>query len=603
MMAEAVLPLRRDVKPEHTWNAPSLFASHTDWEAELQALVAEAPVFQQRFQGHLADGPDTLVAYFDAFSDLYARVGKVYVYASMFAAVDTSDQQAQSMSGQAMSALSRLIASAAFASPEILAIGQDQIKQWMQQESRLAVYDHYFEDLFRQQQHVRSAEVEELLGLVSEPFGSVGRTASVLVNADLKFSPATSSAGQSLEVAQGTIMLHMYNSDREVRRTAWESYMDGHLAFKNTLASNLAAAIKQDVFISRVRRHNSALEASLFPNAIPPQVFYNLIETFRQHLPTWHRYWRLRRQVLGLDELHPYDVWSPLTSSKPTVPYSQAVDWISEGVRPLGDDYVEILRRGCLQDRWVDIYPNQNKRQGAFSSGWQGTFPFIMMSYNNTLESVSTLAHELGHSMHSYHTWQNQPIIYSDYSLFVAEVASNFHQAMVRAHLLQTNTDPAFQIALIEEAMYNFHRYFFQMPTLARFELEIHERTERGEGLTSDAMINLMADLFAEGFGSEGYIDRNRLGMTWATFGHLYANFYVFQYATGISAAHALADGILSGQPGAVDNYLSFLKAGHSLYPLDALKLAGVDMTTPAAVEKTFAVMTGYIERLENLLL
>ncbi len=602
-MVEAALPLRRDVKPEHTWNAPSLFASHADWEAELQALVAEAPTLQQRFQGHLAGGPDTLAAYFNAFSDLYARAGKVFVYASMFAAVDTSDQQAQSMSGQAMSALSRLMASAAFASPEILAIGHDQIKSWMQQDARLAVYAHYFEDLFRQQQHVRSAEVEELLGMVSEPFGSVGRTASVLVNADLKFSPATSNTDQSLEVAQGTIMLHMYNPDREVRRTAWENYMDAHFALKNTLASNLATAIKQDVFISRVRHHNSALEASLFPNAIPPQVFHNLIETFRKHLPTWHRYWRLRRQVLGLDELHPYDVWSPLTSSKPTVPYSLAVDWISEGVRPLGDAYVEILRRGCLQDRWVDIYPNQNKRQGAFSSGWQGTFPFIMMSYNNTLESVSTLAHELGHSMHSYLTWQHQPIIYSDYSLFVAEVASNFHQAMVRAHLLQTNTDPAFQIALIEEAMYNFHRYFFQMPTLARFELEIHERTERGEGLTADSMINLMADLFAEGFGSEGYIDRNRLGMTWATFGHLYANFYVFQYATGISAAHALADGILSGKPGAVDNYLSFLKAGHSLYPLDALKLAGVDMTTPEAVEKTFAVMAGYIERLEELLL
>jgi oligoendopeptidase F len=224
-----------------------------------------------------------------------------------------------------------------------------------------------------------------------------------------------------------------------------------------------------------------------------------------------------------------------------------------------------------------------------------------MMSYNDSLNSLSTLAHELGHSMHSYLTWQTQPMIYSDYSLFVAEVASNFHQAMVRAHLLATQDDPGFQTAVIEEAMYNFHRYFFQMPTLARFELEMHERTERGEGLTAGLMIDRMAALFEEGYGGEMHVDRDRVGITWAQFGHLYANFYVFQYATGISAAHALAQRILSGTPGAAESYVAFLKAGSSLYPLDALKLAGVDMTTPAAVESAFEVLAGYVDRLEAL--
>jgi len=261
------------------------------------------------------------------------------------------------------------------------------------------------------------------------------------------------------------------------------------------------------------------------------------------------------------------------------------------------------MRRGLTEQRWVDVYPNQGKRMGAYSHGVHGTHPYILMSYNDDIFSMSTLAHELGHSMHSYLTWQSQPLVYADYSLFVAEVASNFNQAMVRAHLLDTNHDRDFQIAVIEEAMANFYRYFFIMPTLARFELEIHQRIERGEALTADSMIALMADLFQEGYGDEVQVDRARVGSTWCQFStHLYSNFYVYQYATGIAAANALAADILAGKPGAAENYLAFLKAGGSLYPLDALKLAGVDMATPAPVERAFGVLASYVDRLETLL-
>lgn len=260
------------------------------------------------------------------------------------------------------------------------------------------------------------------------------------------------------------------------------------------------------------------------------------------------------------------------------------------------------MRAGCHEDRWVDIYPNQGKSSGAFSTGRLGTHPFIMMSYSQTIFSLSTLAHELGHSMHSYLTWQNQPYIYSDYSLFLAEVASNFHQAMVRSYLLEKVDDPKFQIVLIEEAMANFYRYFLVMPTLARFELEIHERIERGEGVTADDMIELMGDLFSEAYGDEVVLDRQRAGIAWATFGHLYADYYVYAYATGIAGANILSKRITSGQEGAVDNYLDFLKAGSSDYPLDVLKRAGVDLTNPQAVEETFALLSDMVDRLENLL-
>jgi len=600
-MTDRSLPPRSAIAPEHTWNAPSVFPSAEAWAAERESVAAALPAFESRFKGHLADGPATLLEFFDGLSDLYGRAGKVLVYAGMESSVDTADQAAAAMDSQANSLYSQVLAAAAFAGPEILALGRDTISGWMEQEPRLRIYAHYFDNLFRQQAHIRSAEVEAILGQLADPFGSVSTTAKLLANADLQFRPATGADGSSATVAQSTIAELMLAPDRELRRTAWESYTDGYLSCKNAFANNLATALKQAAFLARVRGHGSALESALFPYNIPVEVFHTLIDTFRRHLPIWHRYWALRRRALGVDTLYPYDVWAPLTDAQPQVPYTQAVEWIAEGMRPLGSEYVEALRQGCLRDRWVDIYPNQGKRQGAFSSGWKGTYPFIMMSYNDSLNSLSTLAHELGHSMHSYLAWQHQPMIYSDYSLFVAEVASNFNQAMVRAHLLATQDDPGFQIALIEEAMYNFHRYLFQMPTLARFELEMHARTERGEGLTASLMIERMADLFEEGYGGEMAVDRDRVGIAWAQFGHLYTDFYVFQYATGISAAHALAQGILDGKPGAADAYLEFLKAGGSLYPLDALRLAGVDLTSPAPVEAAFGVLAGYVDRLERL--
>jgi len=287
------------------------------------------------------------------------------------------------------------------------------------------------------------------------------------------------------------------------------------------------------------------------------------------------------------------------------VPYEQAVDWIAEGVKPFGEEYVQVLRKGALEERWVDVYPNKGKRMGAFSTGVPGTFPFIFMSYNDDIYSMSTLAHELGHSMHSYYTRKTQPFVYSSYGLFQAEVASNMNQALTRRHLLATNKDPEFQIAVIEEAMANFYRYFFIMPTLARFELEIHERVERGAALTADSLNDLMADLITEVYGSEvemGEGDRDRVGSTWAQFHtHLYSNFYVFQYATGIAGANHLAEKVAAGDAGAVRNYLAFLKSGGSMYPLEGLKLAGVDMSSPEPVASAFAALAGMVDRLEEL--
>ena len=591
---------RAEIPAKYKWNAASVYPSDEAWDAEADALLGKLEELKQ-MEGSVGKSAASLADALDASNQVLEILGKVWTFAFNSQAVDNADANAARMWGKAQGVLGQALAGIGFIQPEILTINPDLLAQWRADEPRLQIYKQYFDDLIRQQAHVRSAEVEEVFGLAQDPIASLYNTMNVLTNSEMQYPKAITSDGQELVVTQGTLEEILASPDPEARRTAWEGFRDTHLAFKNTLGSNLIASVKANVFAQRVRRYPSTLEGALFANNIPPQVFHNLIETTRKHLPVWHKYWRVRRQALGQQDLQPYDIWAPLTKERVTVPYETAVEWICDGLAPLGEEYVSTARRGLLEEGWVDVYPNLNKSAAQFSSGSKGTHPFIVILYDDTIFSMSTLAHELGHSMHSYLTWKHQPNVYAQYSLFAAEVASNFNQAMVRAHLLKTSNDPQFQISLLEEAFSNFHRYFFIMPTLARFELEVHQRVERGQGVTADDMNALMADLFAEGYGSEMQFDRERTGITWATFGHLYQDYYVFQYSTGISGAHALSRRVLSGVENAAEDYLRFLSAGSSLYPLDALKLAGVDMSTPQPVEETFEILAQMVDRLEEL--
>ena len=598
----AKIPTRKQVNKKYTWNAESVYKSAKEWGEGLKAVIDEIPNVK-KFEGKLGESPETLLAGIKAIEDISLRAQTLFMYAQFAYAVDTTNQESAAMVGKAQGMFGQALAAISFLNPELLYIGWDKLDSWMKSNPGLEPYRHSFEDLFRQQAHVRSAEVEELLGMTADPFSGPSTSSSMLVNADFKFAPAKNSKGKEIEVTQSnfysTLLEH---PDRKVRQTAFESYQDKHIEFKNTLATNLSTSIAANVFNMRARKFNTTLSASLFNNNVPEEVFHNLIDTFKKNLPVWHRYFEIKRKALNLKQIEYFDMWAPIAKKQVPVSYEKAVDYICDSLAPLGNEYVETVRQGCLKDRWVDSTPNVGKMNGAFSYGSPQTHPFIMMSFTNDVGSMSTLAHELGHSMHSYLTWKNQPYAYSAYSLFVAEVASNFNQAMMRGHLLKTVKNKNFLIALIEEAVSgNFFRYFFQMPTLARFELETHQRAERGEPLTADSMQTLMADLFSEAFGPKVKIDRPRVGMVWSTFSHLFADYYVYQYATGISGAHALSARILRGEPNAAEDYLGFLKSGSSVYPLDVLKKAGVDLTTPKAVEETFAVMEGYIDRLEEL--
>jgi oligoendopeptidase F len=587
-----------------TWDAESVFADEAAWDQAVETIKARLPDLAE-FKGHLGDSPDALADWFDATERVHRLMGKVMVYSTMSYSVDTGNQTALGRADRARSAAAQLGAAVAFALPEMIEIGIPKLRGWMATSPRLAHLGHYFDRVEKLQQHIRSAEVEEVLTQASDPLATALSVHGVLANADLRFGAAVGADGEEHEVAQGTIGMLLTSPDREVRRSAFENYADAHLAMQHAMAASLAGGIKRDVFYARARGFPSSLAAALEPSHVPPEVYHNVIRAFRENVGTWHRYWRVRRKALALDALKPYDTRAPLGPSTLTVPYAQAVEWVAEGVKPLGEEYVRILRRGALEDRWVDVYPNKGKRMGAFSTGVPDTFPFIFMSYNDDIYSMSTLAHELGHSMHSYYARKTQPFIYSNYGLFQAEVASNMHQALVRRHLLATQTDPNIQVAVIEEAMANFYRYFFIMPSLARLELEIHERVEAGGAITAGYLNDLMADLMMEVYGSEVEVtgrDRDRIGSTWAQFHtHLYSNFYVYQYATGIAGADHLVERVANGDAKAVESYLAFLKSAGSMYPLEGLRMAGVDMTSPEPVEAAFATLARMVTRLEEL--
>jgi oligoendopeptidase F len=391
------------------------------------------------------------------------------------------------------------------------------------------------------------------------------------------------------------------SQDQAVRKRAWEAYADAHLSVQHALAEAVVGAIKRDIFFARARDYASSLDMDLDTDNIPRAVFDNLLTTFQRRLPTWHRYFEIRRRALGLEQLHAYDVHVPLVRTVRAIPYHEAIEIISRAMQPLGDSYTVPLRRGLVEQRWVDVYPNQGKGSGAFSTGVYGTHPFLMLNYDNTLATVSILAHELGHSMHSYFAWQHQSPIYAQYPMFAGETASNLNQALLRAHLLTSSADQELQLEVLADAMANLLRYLFIMPTLARFTLDCHTRVEHGKGVTAESMSGRLVELFREAFGPGVVLDEPRVGITWAQFPPLFNNFYVFTYATGISAANALAEGIVrEGQP-AAERYLDFLKAGGSVYALDALRVAGIDMGSSEPVERAFDVLEGLIDRLDQL--
>ena len=595
---------RKDAPLESTWKKDVVYASWDEWQAEYDQARSQLPELE-KYSGRLKEGPAVLADWFELYQKHWERVMILTSFVRWASNVDSSDPDAKRLVGQASSLESQFRAAVSFMDPQLLQIGE-KLHSWAEQEPRLKIYAHYFKNLLRLQKHQRSEEVEQLLSQAEEPFDGIYQAFSELSNTDLKFQPALDTLGEEHPLFQATITSSRNSPDRQRRQTSWENYHDGYLSMQNTMAALYLANVKQHDFLAKARNFDSVLEMRLSGNNLPVSVFHNLITVFKKNLPLWHRYWDVKRRVLRLEEINSFDRWAPILKNPPQVPYNQAVDWTCQALQPLGDEYVNIMHKGCLEERWVDWAPNIEKRQGAASNRKVGRKPpYIFMSYHGSISDLSTLAHELGHSMHSYYFDLHQPSVYNDYgalSSTVTETASNFNQAMTRAYLRQIKADDKdFQLAMIDEAMGNFLRYFFIMPTLARFEFEVFQRAQAGQPLSAKDLNHIMLELFNEGFGDTIAHNPDHTGITWATFLHLYMPFYTFQYAIGISAAHAAADKVLANEAGAAQDYLAFLKAGGSHYAIDLFKIAGVDMTTPAPIEKAFQELETNINLLEDL--
>ena len=484
--------------------------------------------------------------------------------------------------------------------PEILAIPTEELEKLQQSEQGLEHYRLLLEEITRYKPHTLSASEEAIMAQVSELASAPGKIFGMLNNADIKFPMITNEKGEEVELTKGRYTQFMESKDRRVRKEAFEALYATYGKHRNTIAATLASVVKRDVFYARTRKYESALKASLFADNIDQSVYDNLIETVRDHLPLMHRYVALRKKLLGLDELHMYDLYVPMVQEvEMEIPYEQAVSTIKEALQPLGEDYGKVLEEGFTSG-WIDVYENEGKTSGAYSWGAYTTHPYVLMNYQDNVNNMFTLAHEMGHALHSYYSNKTQPYTYADYRIFVAEVASTLNEALLMNHMLEKTTDKAERLYLINYYLEQFRGTLFRQTMFAEFEKLIHANSEKEVPLTADSLSEWYRELNVAYHGDEMIVDE-QIDLEWARIPHFYNNFYVYKYATGFSAATALSKQILEEGHPAVERYLSFLKSGGSDYPLNLLKKAGVDMTSPQPIKDALAVFKDLLDELEEL--
>ncbi len=598
-MSTATLPARSEIATEFIWDLESIYDSVDAWEADFSALSSRLPELAG-FEGRLISSAQTLLAGLRLRDELEVALGKLYSYAHMKRDEDATQPGPQALHERVSSLASRFSAAAAFFTPEIVALDHETVERFFGEEPDLAVYRFLLDNALRLKPHVRSTEVEGLLAQSREMARGASTIYDMLQDADMKFPRIRDESGEEIELTHGRYIPLQQSADRRVRRESFEALYTTYAAFRNTIAASYATSVKKDVFFARAHNHESSQRAALFDDNVPPEVYANLVATVESRLDLMQRYLALRKRIMGLDELHLYDVYAHLIpEAKRVIPYQQATEQVLGAVAALGSDYREAVARG-LASRWVDVYETPGKASGAYSGGSYGTHPFVLMNYQDNLDGVYTLAHELGHSMHSFYSRATQPLVYADYSLFVAEVASITNEALLTDYLLRQDIDPDTRKALINNELEKYRGTLFRQTMFAHFEQETHRMAEAGEALTSEALNALHESLVERYFAPECVID-GLIAFEWSRIPHFYRAFYVYQYATGISAATALSRAILSEGQSAVERYRRFLSAGGSGYPIDLLREAGVDMTSPAPVSAALDHFSGLLRQLEEL--
>ncbi|MDT2754901.1 oligoendopeptidase F [Enterococcus pseudoavium] len=599
-MSEAKqLPKRQEVPTELTWDLTKIFADDAAFEEKFQALSAELAEVEQ-VKGTLGQSAENFLAAIEYVLDIYRKAEVIYVYAHLKNDEDTANTTNQALYARASTLIAQVSEAVSWFEPELLQLSDQEIWAFFATEPKLELYRHFVEQIISERAHILPADQEALLAGASEIFGSSADTFSVMNNADLKFPVVKNEAGENVQLTHGVYGQLLESTDRNVREQAFKALYSVYHQFRNTFASTLSTHVKSHNYKAKVRGYSSARAAALSSNHIPEDVYETLTLVVNQYLPLLHRYVELRKELLGLDELHMYDLYTPLLAEAPIkFTYEEAQEKALEALKPLGEEYLAIVKE-AFAERWIDVVENQGKRSGAYSSGAYDTQPYILLNWHDRLDELYTLVHEMGHSVHSYLTRHTQPYVYGDYSIFLAEIASTTNENLLTSYLLETEKDPKIRAYIINHYLDGFKGTIFRQTQFAEFEHFIHTEDAAGNPLTSEYLSKFYGELNAKYYGPI-VVNDEEIKDEWSRIPHFYYNYYVYQYATGFSAASALAKRIVEGEPDALEKYLAYLKSGSSNYPIEVMKKAGVDMTQPTYIEDAMEIFAQRLDELEIL--
>ncbi|WP_378956610.1 oligoendopeptidase F [Pelosinus sp. sgz500959] len=594
------VPDRSEISAQHKWHLNDIYAGDELWQQDFEQLKSSlVPI--ENFTGKLAHSSQDLLACLKARDEIGIISGKLYAFARMHRDENTTDGKYQGMTSKVESVLAEAGAVTAFIEPEILAIPDATLTKFRQEEKGLTVYDFYFDNLARQKQHILSPAEEAILSRVAEVTQASENTFNMLAHADLEFPKTIDENGQSVQLSEGRYSLFIRSSNRAVRQEAFTHLFATYNKYRNTFASTLSGNAKKNTFYATTRHYQSTLESALKSDNVPTEVYDNLITTVHNNLAPLQRYVALKKKFLKLDEIHMYDLYTPLVGDvKFPVPYEEGLKLVRNGLEPLGSEYVDILDKG-LTSGWIDVYENKGKQTGAYSWGNYGTHPFVLLNYNDRYDAVSTLAHEMGHAIHSYYSQKYQPYPTSSYTTFCAEVASTTNEILLLEYMLKTTTDKKIKLYLINQYLEQVRGTVYRQTMFAEFEKTIYIKAEENTPLTADLLDELWHDLNVKYYGTEIITDKD-IDIEWARIPHFYMDFYVYQYVTGYSAATTLAEKILQEGEPAQQRYIDFLKSGGSDYSINLLKQAGVDMSSPKPIEITLAKFSTMLDEMEKLL-
>lgn len=590
---------RSDIDEKYKWKLEDIYASEEDWEKEFDITKNLIKDVEAK-KGTLYNSAKDLLNTLKLGDEIEVKADQLYVYAKMRRDEDNANNKYQVLFDRAESLAIQVNSALSFIVPEIISIPEEKLTAYLNENSDLAIYQHYINEILRQKKHILSPEEEKILAMAADVAYASSNIFTMLNNADIKFPTIKDENGNEVELTKGRYGRFMESSDRRVRKEAFTALYSSYAKLKNTIGATLSSSVKKDIFYARTRKYNSALEAALDQDNVSVDVYNQLIETVHNNLDKMYKYMEIRKKLLKLDELHMYDIYVPLISDiNINIPYEEGKKIMVKGLHSLGNEYISKLEEG-LESGWIDVYENEGKTSGAYSWGSYKTHPYILLNYDDKLDDVYTLAHEMGHSMHTYYSNTSQPYVYSQYSIFVAEVASTVNESLLIDYMIKNAKDDKEKMYLINHYLEQFRGTVYRQTMFAEFEKIIHEEVEKGEALTPEALSTIYLDLNKLYFGPEVVLD-DEIALEWARIPHFYSAFYVYKYATGFSAATSLKEQILrEGEP-AVKRYIDFLKAGSSDYPLNVLRKAGVDLTKPEPVQEALDYFGRLVDELGKL--